>query len=132
MEIDGKSSLQPRSLAWVESAGGGDAVPVVWFGCLHGRPTRLMVGLRASSWPADQEVGDRRFSLCWVPSGKDREDSARKDTMRLRCRHGRVIDAYGTVTLYGQLEEVAIGRRILSGAQVDFFRLLEVSCRADT
>ncbi|ABA89668.1 hypothetical protein Pcar_2429 [Syntrophotalea carbinolica DSM 2380] len=124
-------SLWPKTLAWVERADGGNVLPVVWFGCLHGSPTRLLIGLRSEATYPDAGAPVSQFSLCWVPNGGEEASVAQRNMLRLHCLHGQLSDEYGTVTLCGQLSGLTVGDRTLSLSQVDVMRLLAPTGKAD-
>lgn len=135
MNLKNDRILRPETLAWIEQAGGEMLLPVVWFGCMHGFPTRLVVGLRGESRLVGGEDRVRRFCLCWMRdrSVMDRPDeqSTYGEIVRLGCHDGQIVDAYGALTLSGRLEKLTIGQRTFSAGQVDFARFLGSSSRAD-
>lgn len=127
--------LRPETLAWIEQADGKVVVPVVWFGCMHGLPARLVVGLRGEPHLVGGEDRVRRFCLCWMQDrsalGSPEEMATHDEIVRLGCHDGQIVDAYGTLTLSGKLEKLTIGQRTFYAGQVDFSRFLGSSCRAD-
>jgi len=131
MERNQADHLQPRTLAWIEQTEGEKMLPVVWFGCLHGEPGQLLVGLRTGVSFSDDAARPGRFTLCWTPTGGGPGNLGQRAMMRLHCRNGRICDEYGIVTLLGQLEGVTVGKRAFSAGQVDFYRLLAVPAGAD-
>jgi len=136
MNLQNDRVLRPRTLAWIEQAGGEVVFPVVWFGCVHGYPARLVVGLRDKSCLVG--VGDwaRRFCLCWMRDSSAIEELSEDkvnhgDIVRLVCDDGQIANAYGALILSGRLEKLTIGQRTFSAGQVDFTRFLGSSSRAD-
>jgi hypothetical protein len=135
MTLQGDLILRPKTLAWIEQAGREAVLPVVWFGCVHGFPTRLIVGLRDEPGVVGGEDRVRRFCLCWMRDRSAMDPSEEKATyreiVRIGCHDGQIADAYGTLILSGRLEKLTIGQRTFSAGQVDFSRFLGSSSRAD-
>lgn len=135
MDLTHNLIFQPRTLAWIEQTSGGGVLPAVWFGCLHGIPARLVVGLRTESYLAGDDRPVKRFSLCWMRNssvtGPSEETWVEDEIVRLSCHDGQLVRAHGALTLWGQLEKLTIGQRTFSVGQVDLVRLLGTSSRAD-
>lgn len=135
MNLQKDLMLRPKTLAWIEQPGGEVVLPVVWFGCMHGFPSRLVAGLRNEARLVGCEDRVRRFCLCWMRDrsvmGPPEELSAQGEIVRIGCQDGQIADAYGTLILSGRLENLTIGQRSFSAGQVDFARFLGSSSRAD-
>lgn len=136
MDVGNTFMLQPKTLAWIEHKGDQAVLPVVWFGCLHGYPARLVVGLRSEACLVGEAHPLQRFCLCWLQDRSPLEKPLEKgqhheQIVRLNCRAGLVVHAHGTLTLHGKMERLTIGQRTFAAGQVDFARLLGSSSRAD-
>ena len=86
MNLQNDLVLRPNTLAWIEQAGGEVVLPVVWFGCVHGFPVRLVVGLRDESCLVGGEDRVRRFCLCWM-----RDSSAIAGQLEEKVNHGDIV-----------------------------------------
>ncbi|MDD4457106.1 MAG: hypothetical protein PHC98_05890 [Syntrophotalea acetylenica] len=124
-----------KPLAWVELAGDRVRLPVIWIGCLHDQPCRLLVGLREGvSIPgAESFCGD--FDLLWMAGSISRPVLRAEDPkpamMRLKCCNAGLRNDCGGWTLDGSLAGITVGGRTFLPGELDIARWLKPSDRAD-